>query len=109
MLQPARGRVLFLLVGRNVDGIGEVEPRQVFDGFGLRGREEQRLSRRWQIFDYGIHGRLEAHVQAAVRFVEDKHLQVGAIEQRVRVHVLQQPTRSADDYVQLMQPTLLEL
>jgi len=75
----------------------------------LRGREEQRLSYGWEIFNDRVECLLETHVQTAIGFVQDQHLHGARVEERILVHVLQQAAGCADQYVALVHASPLEL
>ena len=77
-------------MNRHEHGIVETESGQVFDGLGLRGGEEHRLTRRGQVGDDGIHRLGESHVQYPVSLIQHQHLHVVALR-RERERVVEWP------------------
>ncbi len=91
-----RGSLVFGLADGDVLGILEREARQILDALGLGGREEHGLAVARQVLDDGVQGAREAHVEDAIGLVEDEDLEVGGVESKGLIHVLQQTTGSGD-------------
>ncbi len=73
-------------------------PRELDDRRRQRGREEQRLPLRRQMFQHSANVRQESHVEHAIRFVEHEDLQ--PIESRVSIlKVIEQTSRRRHQHV----------
>ena len=76
--------------------VGQQAVRQVGDGLGHGGREEQRLSLVWQPRDDLLEIGQKAHVEHPVGFVEDKDFQL--VEPHVALtHEVEQSTRRGNE------------
>lgn len=109
LLQGGRRAEAGLLMDPHVLGLFEAKAGQVFDALGLRGGEQQGLPAPGKVLHYGVNGVCKAHVQDAVRLVQNQHVQVVSVEGGRLVHVLQQPARGADHDVGAADPLRLAL
>ena len=98
-----------VLVHGHVLWVLEAQAGKISDRFGLRGREQERLSLPGEVLQDRVHRLFEAQVQDPVRFVQDEDLEREAVEVWGFVHVLEEPPRRADDDVGLLYPLLLRL
>mmetsp|Transcript_35466 Transcript_35466/g.97976 ORF Transcript_35466/g.97976 Transcript_35466/m.97976 type:complete len:538 (-) Transcript_35466:320-1933(-) len=72
-----------------------------------RCRKKHRLPISRQMREDVVHGLLETEIQDAVCFVEHEHLQIGGVESRRLVEVLQKPARRSDQDVHRRHSLLL--
>src|ERR1022692_2722855 len=81
---------------RNPHGVAHVLVHQAGDGLLERGRETQSLTALWQYRKNAADGRKKAHIEHAVGFVEDEHLDLTQVGELAIGEVLQ-ASRSGDD------------
>lgn len=111
-LNEKRGLLLVLAeVELLLDALGRCRRRRHRDAHGVReqavckltniarhgGREEERLTLRRQLRDEALHVRKEAHVEHAVRFIEDEDLDVAKRELLLLQEIEKASWRGHDD------------